>query len=292
MILKNRQNLDHSIRPLVNRTLAAAFLAASCTSLSAVARAGTLDLHWTANDMPDLAGYVLHVGTEPGHYTRAVETQDNHATLTDLADNQLYFLRVEAIARVEDSRASRKRGGTRVTDGVVTLSQSAEISSLPRPEIESAGSLVPEGDGSMFRMSIFGRNFDSSAIVRIQNPSLSVVSTEQAPDGSLSVRLRFVPQSGQIGLPAVAAADVTVVNRGRKSPLYFDRNSAAADVDGDGRVSESDLAAVSALLGVSSAEARFDPAADLDGDGQITGDDLALLAARISPRGDDRPSAH
>ena len=66
-------------------------------TLCGVANAATLTLAWNRSPEPDIAGYVVHWGTQPGVYTSSsnvgnVTTQQ----VTGLADGTVYYFAVKA----------------------------------------------------------------------------------------------------------------------------------------------------------------------------------------------------
>ena len=66
-------------------------------TLCGVANAATLTLAWNRSPEPDIAGYVVHWGTQPGAYTSSsnvgnVTTQQ----VTGLADGTVYYFAVKA----------------------------------------------------------------------------------------------------------------------------------------------------------------------------------------------------
>jgi hypothetical protein len=67
-------------------------------TLFAAAAAGDLRVLWLPNAEPDLAGYVVYYGTQPGLYTHRIEVGRQTAyTIKDLDESRRYFIAVAAV---------------------------------------------------------------------------------------------------------------------------------------------------------------------------------------------------
>lgn len=71
-----------------------------CLAISlwmSIANAGSLIATWAPNTEPDLAGYIVHYGTESGNYANEVDVKNNTTFIaSDLVDGQEYFFAVKA----------------------------------------------------------------------------------------------------------------------------------------------------------------------------------------------------
>lgn len=248
--------------------------ARTCTGLAAVMMllpgagvlAGTLDLAWTPCDAPGLAGYRVHLGASPGRYDRVVETQATRLLLRDLADDARVYFRVEAVSK-DDARE--------------TLSLSAEMSALPAPVVTRVEAPMPAGDG-LWRTTLAGRNLDPRAVVRFRDPSIAVRTVSAGMAGSLLVDFALRPLPGAVGLPALDAGSVLVVNPAPRRPAYYETEALRADVDGDGRLGAEDLARIEAAQGRSFQAGGPANPADLSGDGLVDGTDLAYCTRALA----------
>ena len=79
---------------------AALVLALTCTpALASVVHADTLTFMWDPNDEPDVTGYIVHVGTQSGVYSRTIDVQDTDTyVFPDAAPGQRYYFAVAAYA--------------------------------------------------------------------------------------------------------------------------------------------------------------------------------------------------
>ncbi len=242
------------------------FVIAACCA--GTASAASLDISWTPDQSAERPFYRLHIGTEPGRYTQVLTADEARIHLDGLADEQVYYLRVEQLERVP----GRKGGAGEA------LRLSREVALMPAPRIDAVGSLLPAGEAGLYRFTVSGANFAPEVRVRMASLSFQVIEAVRTATGQLSVLVRHTPAFGEVGLPVVAAGQVLVINPGPKSPDYFTARPAAADVDGNGRVDAADIDALRAAFGAQGAAAA---GADLTGDGAVDGDDLGVLGARL-----------
>jgi len=67
-------------------------LVATCLLFPSSALAGHIDLAWSANPEPDVAGYIAHYGTLSGEYTKSLDLgKVTSARITGLLEDTEYF---------------------------------------------------------------------------------------------------------------------------------------------------------------------------------------------------------
>src|SRR5688572_33224906 len=79
------------------RSACACALATILCASAAAADTGSLTLAWNANTESDLAGYLVHYGTQSGTYTATVDVgPQTSAVIGNLTQGQQYFFVVQA----------------------------------------------------------------------------------------------------------------------------------------------------------------------------------------------------
>jgi hypothetical protein len=72
-------------------------LAIALVSLPRLAAAGSLSIAWDANTESDLAGYLVHYGTQPGAYSDVIDAgKQTSVTIPNLTGGQRYYVAVKA----------------------------------------------------------------------------------------------------------------------------------------------------------------------------------------------------
>ncbi len=75
----------------------ASALAVGLFLLTSAASAGSLIATWAPNEEPDLAGYIISYGVEPGQYTEEIDVKHNNTyVVNDLEEGQEYYFAVKA----------------------------------------------------------------------------------------------------------------------------------------------------------------------------------------------------
>ena len=78
---------------MISLMLLAAFFAVLC--LAAPAEAASVHIAWPPSNSPDVAGYRVHYGDQPGFYTNAVQVDGrftSDAVIGGLEEGKTYFL--------------------------------------------------------------------------------------------------------------------------------------------------------------------------------------------------------
>lgn len=127
--------------------LALALLAAPQTAV-----AGSLSIAWDPNTENDLAGYLVHYGTQPGTYTAVLDVGNRTAaTIPNLVDGQRYYVAVQAY-----STAGLESGfSAEVSDVIPTTSPTAGLVAAYGFE-ESSGATVTDASPAGNNGSIAG----------------------------------------------------------------------------------------------------------------------------------------
>ena len=104
-------------------------VAMTMVAWSAPALAASLSIAWDPNPEPDVAGYLLHYGVEPGIYSDVIDVGSRTSfTIADLAEGQRYYVAVKAYT----------------SDGVASTF-STEVSSMVASALPSTGLVAAYG---------------------------------------------------------------------------------------------------------------------------------------------------
>ena len=224
-------------------------------------RSGRLRIAW--GDVPGslLAGYDVELLDAEGNIVRVLDVgRERTALLTALEDGREYRVRV----RPYDRFGNRARH------------PSAELVTLPAPEVREVEGTVTPGRASW--LAVRGANFADGAEVRVRRTGVRVLEAAVISHDLINLQ---VVSADQVTLEP---ADIVVVNPVPKAEDYLRAYPEVLDLDGSGKVDPGDLAPVESFFGVTRGDPRYRLRWDPNGDGVIDGEDRALLEERLSRR--------
>jgi len=243
---------------------------------------GTVNVVWTANVEPDLAGYRLYADIDPNIFNllpaQAAAVADRFVTLgpaatsasLQLTAGQTWFLALTAFdLSGNESGFSTVRSTTpSLTPTVRTLSQTS----------------MRQGQSAL-SVTISGDNFSAGATVSFgAGITVGAVNSTGAPS-TLVTTLSADP------LAQVATRTVSVTNVGggvgsKPNGFSVTVNLARLDLDGSNRIDNGDLIILLLTYPSVSGDGIYVVGNDLDVDGRINGADIAIFFAnfgRVGP---------
>ena len=234
---------------------------------------GELKVSWPSSGA---AGYRIYVGDQAGVYGRVLDVGSAlHGTIVDLDDERAYHFAVKGY----DAK------------GGLSSSFSSELVCMASPRLESV-SAERISAGQTIRVALLGVNFDRGVQVRKKDPRFHVLSigNEEPNTIHLIVAMDQASAIGAARASQLAPAMFSVINPCRKANEYFDAHPQIADLDGNGRVDDGDLAAVRTSFGSHAGDPGYRPEADLDGDGTVDGADISQVLRRLETIAPPQPS--
>ena len=275
-------------RHLDRKLLRTIHTAALCGAwILASAHAGELTVSWPSST--GAAGYRLFIGEQAGVYERVIDVgPDLRATVDGLDDDRPYHFAVKGYD----------------AQGRLAPSYSPELVCMARPRVTSVE--VSSVGGRSAIVTLRGANLEAGAqVYATEAPGPKRLEVLRGEPGALFVRWDPTPQDGEASPEAegpagrdgtvraatwgLAASDrqapgpgmFSVVNPCRRSAEFVAAHPEVADLDGNGRVDASDVAAVRAAVGLHEGDVGFRVEADLDGNGIVDGEDVARVLARL-----------
>jgi hypothetical protein len=246
-------------------------LAAAAAAVAVSAHAGQIQLAWDA--VPGATGYRIYYGTQSGTYTSNLTSSATTTTISGLQDCTTYYLAVKAYNAAGESPTF-----------------SNELSGWPRPEITSATPGVAI-QGSQVTVTVNGTNFQSGALVEIDNPRLTLTGVRTVSCTQMQFVATLDPPAPNVRAAQVGRWTVSVANPddvfGQRSqafevainPARFNINT--SDAATQNRLDGKDTIWIARLFGSQDGGATYDPDSDFDGDGWVDGNDLAYLASNL-----------
>lgn len=252
------------------------FVAALVILVASPVVAGTISLEWNPAD--GATGYRVYYGTSPGNYTQSVTVGNTTSTtLTGLANCTNWYVAVKAYNGAGESPEF-----------------SNEISGWPCP-IVNTPSPSAGIQGSQFTLNIHGSNFQSGAIVEIDNPNVRLDSPTVLSCDQIQVAATIEPTAQGVRAAEVGDFSMTVVNpddvygtgnRVFEVELDRRRQDIAKSVSfTNNRIDGLDYPLIAARFPVGQSSCScchescpdFEFDLDINGDGWIDGSDLALV---------------
>ena len=256
--------------------------------LSTSAFAGKVDLAWDAVPDPDVVGYRVFIGTNPGSGDQGIFDvgKVTNWTLDNLPDCMDLYIGVKAVD----------------AGGQESLGFSTLIEGMPQPFIDrTTPATLVQGDEAVV-VTVEGGNFKAAmqrTDVVFDDTDVRVLSLEFISCDEVELTLSVGPFLSLPGDPGYNGAGDTVeevnpaeignrtvtltvpdgqgelVQGEEPSSLAVDFLESRVDIDGSGRVDGFDLARISHAFGNFS---NYDPLSDLDGNKAVDGVDLTILA--------------
>jgi len=229
--------------------------------------ATTIQLSWSPNTEPDLAGYRLRYGTSSGTYTQTLDVgRVTSSTISGLDSNLTYYFVLHAFD----------------TSGNVSL-PSNEASGKPKVVVGAAptvSSVVEVASNSSYIMQsgrhtlrIVGTNFQSGAVA-----GLGADATAGATSLSGSTQLTLTVDIAATAALGPRTLTVTNPDSGSGSKASALTLVRTADINRDCMVDGADLNSIGRAWATTSSNPAYNSAADLDADGSVDGSDVAIFA--------------
>jgi hypothetical protein len=257
--------------PKVRAGFLVPMLAALCAAISP-ATAGSIALTWDPTE--GAIGYHVYYGTESGNYLPTfVTTSTTSATISGLQDCATYFVAVKAFNASGESP-----------------NFSNELSGWSRPSV-TAASPSSAMQGAQIVMDVTGTNFQSGAVVDLNNPHINLTSVQVISCTHIQLLATIEPTASNFRPAHIGRVDLTVSNSdsvfGMKSqafevlinPHRFDVNQ--SDATTRNRIDGKDTVYLSRQFGMNELDPNYDPDDDFDGDGWVDGQDLVYIATNL-----------
>jgi len=264
----------------------------SAELVSTQAFAGRVDLAWDAVPDPDVIGYRVFIGTNPGTGDQGIFDVGKVTswTLDDVPDCQELYIGIKAVD----------------AGGQESLGFASFIQGMPQPFVSrtTPANLVQGSENEV--VSVQGGNFNADmqrTDVVFDDPDVRVLSLDFISCDEVEMVLSVGPFLSLPGDPGYNGAGGTVeevapaeignravtltvpdgqgelVQGEAPDAVAVDFLTSRVDIDGSGRVDGFDLARVAHAFGNSD---TYDAAADLDGNKAVDGVDLTILAEWFS----------
>lgn len=232
-----------------------------------LAKASDLKVAWSPASEATAAGYHLYIGEQPGSYDRRIDVGAAlSTTLEGLQDERLYHITVKPY-----DHAGRESSA---------VSPTLECYARPRVDSVVPGAISP---GQTAYITLTGVNFGGASQVRSLDGRLRVRSVVPGGVGQLILLVEAAPapKRGAGGEAVSLEGAFSPVAGCRKAEVFFYAHPEMTDVDGSGRIDQTDLEVVRGAFGARKGEAAYTDAADLDRDGSVDGRDIARVVERL-----------
>jgi hypothetical protein len=270
LCLTSRWNSEAVVMLKVRAGFLVPMLAALCAAISP-ATAGSISLTWDPTE--GATGYHVYYGTESGNYPTFVTTSTTSATIPGLQDCATYFVAVKAFNASGESP-----------------NFSNELSGWSRPSV-TAASPSSAMQGAQIVMDVTGTNFQSGAVVDLDNPHVNLTSIQVLSCTHIQLLATIEPTSSNIRPAHIGRVDLTVSNPdsvfGMKTqafevllnPARFDVNK--TDDTTRNRIDGKDTVYLTRQFGLNEFDPNYEADDDFDGDGWVDGQDLVYIASNL-----------